>query len=63
MVLKLIIFWVICFCITLGWNLQQNKEIKFSDIIVGLIFGPILTLASIGVILRCFYEYLNKKIT
>ena len=63
MLLKLIIFWVICFCITLGWNFQQSKKIKFSDIIVDLIFGPILTLVSIGVILRCIYEYLNKKIT
>lgn len=61
MVLKLIIFWVICFCITLGWNFQQNKEIKFSDIIVNLIFGPILILASIGVVLRCIYEYFNKN--
>lgn len=61
MILKLIIFWIICFCITLGWNLQQNKEIKFSDIIVGLIFGPILTLASIGAILRLYYERLNKE--
>lgn len=39
MVLKLIIFWIICFCITLGWNLQQSKEIKFSDIVVDLILG------------------------
>ena len=44
------------------WNFQQSKEIKFSDIIIDLIFGPILTLASIGVILRCIYEHLNKKI-
>jgi predicted permease len=61
MILKIIIFWVICFCITLGWNLQKNKEIKFSNIIVYLIFGPILTLAIIGVILRCIYEHLNKE--
>lgn len=61
MLLKIIIFWIACFCITLGWNFQQNKEIKFSDIIIGLIFGPILTLASIGVILRCICEHLNKK--
>lgn len=57
----LIIFWVICFCITLGWNFQQNKEIKFFDIIIGLIFGPILTLASIGVVLRSIHEHLNKE--
>lgn len=61
MVLKLIIFWIICFCIDLGWNLQQNrKEIKFSDIVINLIFGPLLLLASIGAILRCIYEYLIK---
>lgn len=63
MILKIIIFWIICFCIDLGWNIQQNrKEIKFSDIIINLIFGPFLTLASIGAILRCIYEYLIKII-
>ena len=62
MVLKLIIFWIICFCIDLGWNLQQNrKEIKFSDIVINLIFGPLLLLASIGAILRLYYEHLNKE--
>lgn len=60
--IKLIIFWIICFCIDLGWNIQQNyKEIKFSDIIINLIFGPLLTLMSIGAILRCIYERLNKE--
>jgi hypothetical protein len=60
--IKLIIFWVICFCIDLGWNLQQNrKEIKFFDIVINLIFGPLLLLASIGAILRSIYERLNKE--
>lgn len=61
MVLKLIIFWIICFCITLGWNLQRDEEIKFLDIVSYLIFGPFLLLASIGAILRCIYEHLNKE--
>jgi hypothetical protein len=61
MILKIIIFWVICFCIDLGWNFQQNhKEIKFFDIVINLIFGPLLLLMSIGAILRCIYEYLVK---
>ena len=62
MILKLIILWIICFCIALGWNIQQtHEEIKFSDIIINLIFGPFLTLASIGAILRLYYEHLNKE--
>ena len=61
MILKITIFWIICFCIDLGWNLQQNrKEIKFSNIVINLIFGPFLLLTSIGAILRCIYEYLIK---
>ena len=61
MLLKIIIFWIACFCIALGWNIQQDEEIKFLDIVSYLILGPLLILMSIGAILRLYYEHLNKE--